>query len=121
MKNPITYTAIILFLQIITITNLNSQDNKEKYQIVVVLEPKLEEKSVTAVMEKVSSWLEENGAEIVKKEQLGIKELVYPIKKFNKANFWELEVSFEKTAKFREFNLLLDREAKIIRYLILKI
>ena len=31
MKNPIKYTAIILFLQIITITNLNSQDNKEKY------------------------------------------------------------------------------------------
>ena len=31
MKNLIKYTAVILFLQIITITNLNSQDKKEKY------------------------------------------------------------------------------------------
>jgi len=97
------------------------KDNKEKYQIVIVLEPKLEEKSATKVLDKAVKWLETNGAEIVKKEQLGIKELVYPIKKFNKANFWEIEVSFENTVGFREFNLLLDREAKIIRYLILKI
>lgn len=97
------------------------KDNKEKYQIVIVLEPKLEEKSATKVLDKAVKWLETKGAEIVKKEQLGIKELVYPIKKFNKANFWEIEVSLEKTIGFREFNLLLDREAKIIRYLILKI
>lgn len=97
------------------------KDNKERYQIVVVLEPKLEEKVVKAVFVKVSAWLEENGAEIIKKESLGLKELVYPIKDFKKADFWEIEASFEKSAKFREFNLLLDREAKIIRYLILKI
>ena len=97
------------------------KDNKERYQIVVVLEPKMEEKVRNSVLKKVSDWFEKNGAEVEKKEELGMKELVYPIKNFNKANFWEFEVVFSEIAKFREFNLLLDREAKVIRYLILKI
>ena len=97
------------------------KDHKHKYQIILILEPKLEDKSKKSVMKKVTDWLESKGVEIIKNENLGVKELVYAIKGFNKGDFWEIEIGVEKPIGYREFNLLLDREAKIIRYLILKI
>jgi len=97
------------------------KDHKHKYQIILILEPKLEDKTKKSVMKKVTDWLESKGVEIIKNENLGVKELVYAIKGFNKGDFWEIEIGGENAMRYREFNLLLDREAKIIRYLILKI
>lgn len=97
------------------------KDHKHNYQIVLILEPKLEDKTKKSVIKKVTDWLESKGAEIVKNENLGVKELVYAIKGFSKGDFWEMEIGVETAMTYREFNLLLDREAKIIRYLILKI
>jgi small subunit ribosomal protein S6 len=97
------------------------KDHKHKYQIILILEPKLEDKNKKSVMKKVTDWLESKGVELVKNENLGVKELVYAIKGFNKGDFWEIEIGGEKPIGYQEFNLLLDREVKIIRYLILKI
>jgi len=97
------------------------KDHKHKYQIILILEPKLEDKNKKSVMKKVTDWLDSKGVELVKNENLGVKELVYAIKGFSKGDFWEIEIGGEKPIGYQEFNLLLDREAKIIRYLILKI
>jgi ribosomal protein S6 len=51
---------------------------------------------------------------------LGLKDLAYEIEKNNKGDFWTIDLSSESPIKLKEFNLLLNRESNIIRYLILK-
>lgn len=92
--------------------------NKYQYQIVLVLNPKTEDKE--KVLNKAYAWLESNNAEISNKDHMGLKDLAYEVKKNNKGDFWILDVESKETLKVKDFNLLLDREINIIRYLILK-
>ena len=92
--------------------------NKYQYQIILVLNPKTEDKE--KVLNKAYGWLEANGAEITNKDHMGLKELAYEIQNHNKGDFWVLEVESKDSLKIKDFNLLLDRETNIIRYLILK-
>lgn len=96
------------------------KDNKYKYQIVVVLNPKIEEKEKETLIKKVISQIEETQAEVVKKDHMGLTELAYEIAGFNKGDFWVFDVESDKPMKNTEFNLFLNRETKVIRYLILK-
>lgn len=96
------------------------KDNKYKYQIVVVLNPKVEEKEKDSLIKKIEAQVEMTGAEIVKKDHAGSKELAYEIEKFTKGDFWIFDLESEKTVKVEDFNIFLNRETKVIRYLILK-
>ena len=91
--------------------------NKYQYQLVVVLNPKTEEKD--KVLAKVTDWLEKNKIESTS-NHTGLKELVYEINKNTKGDFWVYDLISESPIKLKEFNLLLNREVNIIRYLILK-
>lgn len=92
--------------------------NKHQYQIILVLSPKTEDKE--KVLAKAYSWLESKKAEILNKDHMGLKDLAYEIQDHTKGDFWVLEVESAESLKAKEFNLLLDRETNIIRYLILK-
>ncbi|MDD4026650.1 MAG: 30S ribosomal protein S6 [Candidatus Shapirobacteria bacterium] len=92
--------------------------NKHQYQIILVLSLKTEDKE--KVLNKAYSWLESRKAEISNKDHMGIKDLAYEIEDNTKGDFWVLDVDSKESLKVKEFNLLLDRETNIIRYLILK-
>ena len=91
--------------------------NKYQYQLVVVLNPKTEEKD--KVLAKVTDWLEKNKIEQLE-DHMGLKELAYEIDKNTKGDFWIYNLTAESPIKLKEFNLMLNRESNIIRYLILK-
>jgi ribosomal protein S6 len=93
-------------------------NNIHKYQMVTVLNPKTEDKD--KALNKVSSWLENNKAEVTNKDHMGSKELVYKIKGQTKGDFWVFDIESAQPLKLKELNLLLNRETNIIRYLILK-
>lgn len=92
---------------------------KHLYQITTVLAPKLEDKQRDEVVAKVVSKIEEMEAKVAKKDHMGAKALEYKIKGFDKGDFWVMEVESEKPMQIREFNLFLNREVNIIRYLII--
>jgi small subunit ribosomal protein S6 len=96
------------------------KDKKHKYQIVSVLSPKTEEKEREAVLVKVSGWVDGSKAKVVSQNHFGLMDLVYKIRDFEKGDFWVFEVESEKPIQLKEFNLFLNREPNIIRYLILK-
>ena len=95
--------------------------NQHNYQIILVLNPKAEDKDKDKVLAKVESWLGVNKAKIAQKTHTGIKELVYEIAKNRKGDFWLLDTEAEMPLKLNEINLFLNREANVIRYLILKV
>jgi ribosomal protein S6 len=90
---------------------------KHLYQLIVVLNPKTEEKE--KVLKKATDWLENNKVE-VSQDHMGLKDLAYEINKNTKGDFWVMDLTSESPLKIKEFNLLLNRESNIIRYLILK-
>lgn len=94
------------------------KDNKYKYQIITVLNPKTEDKD--AVLKKISAWIEGASGTIVTEDHMGQKELAYEINSHRKGDFYLYEVESEKTMQVKELNLFLNREPNIIRYLILK-
>ncbi len=96
------------------------KDIKNNYQLVVVFGSKTDEKEKEKVNTKVESILLENKVEVAKKEQLGIKNLAYKIKGFDKGDFWIWNLVSEKPMNIKEINLFLNRESAIIRYLVLK-
>lgn len=90
---------------------------KYQYQLIVVLNPKTEEKE--KVLKKAIDWLENNKIE-VSQDHMGLKDLAYEISKESKGDFWVMDLTSESPLKMKELNLLLNRESNIIRYLILK-
>jgi ribosomal protein S6 len=96
------------------------KDTKNNYQLVVVFDPKTEEKDKEKINKKIEDILAENKAEIVKKDKVGLKSLAYKIKTFDKGDFWIWDLAAAKPFNVKEFNLFLNREPSIIRYLVLK-
>jgi ribosomal protein S6 len=94
------------------------EGNKNQYQLILVLNPKIEDKE--NILKKITTWLETKRVKL-NQVHLGLKELAYEIEKNSKGDFWVLDVTSESPIKLKEFNLLLNREPNIIRYLILKV
>ncbi|MBI2465548.1 30S ribosomal protein S6 [Candidatus Shapirobacteria bacterium] len=96
------------------------KEKKYTYQMVLVFAPKTESKAIDGVWGKLAAFLDSVKAEIIKKENLGTKELVYEIQKHRKGDFWELTVESTKPVKVTDINIFLNRDVSVIRYLVLK-
>lgn len=94
--------------------------NSCKYQLVMVLNPRLEESPRGEVVKKVEKWAGDFGVKVDKQERLGTKELIYKIKGFERGDFWIFDLGGSKPLKLKDFNIFLNREVGIIRYLVLK-
>lgn len=93
------------------------KESKNQYQLILVLNPKTEDKE--NIIKKITTWLETKKVDLTQ-VHLGLKELAYEILKNSKGDFWSIELKLKSPIKWKEFNLILNRESNIIRYLILK-
>jgi ribosomal protein S6 len=94
-------------------------DKKHEYQLVVILDPHTDEKASEVIWAKLMPKFEVLGAD-AEKEHIGPKDLVYKIKKNSKGDFWAWKLKSKMPIKMNEFNTILNREPKVIRYLMLK-
>ncbi len=90
------------------------------YEFVVVLDPQLKEKDQDSLLKDIQAKLEKAGGQDVKIDFFGRREFVYPIKKQTQGNYWIFNF-WANHLKMEEVNLFLNRETKILRYLLLKI
>jgi ribosomal protein S6 len=93
---------------------------KHNYEVVVEFSPKTDDKIKQPVFDKITKWFESAKATVTKNDHLGVKQLVYQIKGFDKADFWQLDVEADKPVKLADLNVFLNRELQVIRYLVLK-
>ena len=95
--------------------------NKYKYELVVVFDPKAETKAKEKCLKEIEENIQEAKFNVDNRENFGIKDLAYKIKKLDKGDFWVFEISGKVAIKTKNLVLFLNRDKQIIRYLMLKI
>ena len=91
-----------------------------KYQLILVLDPTLIDKGRDEIVKKVKDKLEKMKTDVISDDHMGLKEMQYKIKTFTKGDYWVLELESKEPIQVKEFDIFLNREVKIIRYLLLK-
>ncbi|HWS49152.1 MAG TPA: 30S ribosomal protein S6 [Candidatus Methanoperedens sp.] len=97
------------------------KDSNYKYEVIVVLNPKAESKDKEKTIKLIEDYLTEMNFSVDNRDNLGNKELAYKVKGSSKGDFWVFTIGGDKPIKSKEFNLFLNRDLQVIRYLILKI
>ena len=100
---------------------MSKKKQEWKYRLVFELDPKLKEADRDGLFDAIEEAGEKFTFVFDRPVSLGVKELAYKINGFNKSEMWNMRFMVESSAKMDSFNVFLNRENKIMRYLILKI
>ncbi len=90
-----------------------------KYEIMYIIAPNLEEAATKEIVERYNKVLTDNGAEILKADEIGKKRLAYEINDFKDGYYVLLSVQ-ANTEAINEFNRLVKINDNIIRVLVTK-
>ena len=87
------------------------------YEVVIIVQPDLDEPAFAEVVQRVSSWITESGGEVSKTDVWGKRQLAYPIRKYNEGQYFLMNVKMAGTN-----NVELDRNLRflepVIRYML---
>ncbi len=90
-----------------------------KYEIMYIIAPNLEEAANKEIVERYSNVLTDNGAEILKVDEIGKKRLAYEINDFKDGYYVLISVQ-ANTEAINEFNRLIKINDNVIRVLVTK-
>lgn len=86
------------------------------YETVFILNPVLSEDQVKETVKKYEDFLVSKGAEMVSKEDWGLKKLAYPIQK-KKSGFYHLFEFKVDGEAIESFEVTFRRDERVMRYL----
>lgn len=88
-----------------------------EYEVVVIVQPELEDKAFADVIARVSSWIKDSGGEVSKTDVWGKRQLAYPIRKFTEGQYFLLNAKMAPS-----FGSELERNLRflepVIRYML---
>ena len=90
------------------------------YETVFILNPVLSEPQVKETVQKFEDYLVSKGAEMIAKEDWGLKKLAYPIQK-KKSGFYHLFDFKLAGEEISSFELEFRRDDSIMRYLTIRL
>ncbi len=90
-----------------------------KYEIMYIIRPDLDEEGRKALIERFNAVLTENGAEIEKVEEMGMRRLAYEIDDYREGYYVVIELNSEPKA-VQEFDRLAKINDDIIRFLAIR-
>lgn len=90
-----------------------------QYETVFILNPVLSEEQIRETVDKFTGYLESRGAEIINKENWGLKKLAYPIEK-KKSGFYNFIEFTAPTEVIDNYEVELKRDERIMRFLTVK-
>jgi small subunit ribosomal protein S6 len=90
-----------------------------QYETVFILNPVLSDDQIRETVDKFTGYLESRGAEIINKENWGLKKLAYPIAKY-KSGFYNF-IEFNAPGEVIDtYEVELKRDERIMRFLTVK-
>lgn len=91
-----------------------------KYEIMFIVRPDIDDAAVTAVVEQFKKILTDNKATINEEKALGQKELAYEIKDHKAGKYFLLNLEAKDSKAVEEFDRLSLINDNIIRHLIIR-
>ncbi len=92
----------------------------KKYEFILVFTPGTDKKEVKEVLSGLKEILDGEKVSVKKEENLGGMDLRYSINKQDRGDFWVLHLESEGGFRSDKANVYLERNKKVIRYLLLK-
>lgn len=92
----------------------------KKYEILYVVQPRIEEEAKTALVARFDDILTSNGAEIIESKDWGKRRLAYEINDFKEGFYQIVKIQAEDDAAIKEFDRLAKINENIIRHLIVR-
>jgi small subunit ribosomal protein S6 len=90
-----------------------------QYELILILQPDLDEETRSGVIERVNTMIIEGGGEIIKTDIWGTRQLAYEIQDFREGFYIYMEVSLSP-ASSTDFSQNLRYIEPIIRYMLIK-
>ena len=80
------------------------------YEVVIIVHPDIEESALTAIVDKIKSWITDGGGNIAKVDMWGRRRMAYPIQKQSEGQYVLIQsemaptfcVELERNLKFQE-------------------
>ncbi|MEA2021489.1 MAG: 30S ribosomal protein S6 [Candidatus Caldatribacteriota bacterium] len=88
-----------------------------KYELMLAINPQLEEEELTSLIEKVKKIISKEKGEVTNINKWGKRKLAYEIKDFIEAIYVVMKFNIDELS-ISEFERVLKLEEKIIRYLL---
>ena len=92
-----------------------------KYEIMFIVKPDLEEKTVKDNVKKLEKSLTDNKAVITLSKELGQKEFAYEIKGFKSGFYYLYNIDSNSDAAVKEFDRIASIDENVIRHLVINI
>lgn len=93
----------------------------QKYEIMFIIRPNIEEATIKKVAKDFSDVLEKNNAKIFEKKEFGQKDLAYEIKKHKSGYYFVYQIETSNAKAIEEFNRLALISEDVIRHMIIKL
>jgi small subunit ribosomal protein S6 len=87
------------------------------YEVTFIVDPLLSSDEIQGTATNYIEHLENQGANIVHREDMGLRQLAYPIKKRNSGMYYSIEFAHESGQLIPNLELALQRDGRIIRFL----
>ena len=92
-----------------------------KYEIMFIVKPDLEEKTVKDTVKKLEKALTDNKAVITLSKELGQKEFAYEIKGFKSGFYYLYNIDSNSDKAVKEFDRIAAIDENVIRHLVINI
>lgn len=90
-----------------------------QYELILIVQPELDEDTTNGVIDRVKTSITENGGEVMKTDLWGLRQLAYEINDFREGYYVYMEVQFDPSYG-TELKQNLRYVEPIIRYMLTK-
>lgn len=87
------------------------------YEVVVVIQPDLDDNSLSSLLDKINGWINDFGGKVAKVDNWGKRRLAYPIRK-HREGFYVLFNAQMAPSSVRELERNLQYTEPVLRYLV---
>ena len=91
----------------------------KRYELIMVLDPNLDEERAGSVVERVKRFVGDHGGAWTKEDKWGRRKLAYPIRTFSEGTYYLADVEMD-SAPAKELEQLLNLSEGVIRYLVVR-
>ncbi len=92
-----------------------------KYEIMFIVKPDLEESNIKSVVDSMKSLVESKNAKILEVKEMGQRELAYEINKYKMGYYFLFVIESDNNDAVSEFDRVALINENIIRHLIVKV